>query len=72
MNLGGYDGSLLTYDYQEKPNDFNDNNVNNGIKENDVIDKMESVVTGDDLPVVILAIMALGALTVFSFKIKKN
>ena len=69
MNLGGYDGSLLTYDYQEKPNDFNDNN---GIKENDVIDKMESVVTGDDLPVVILAIMALGALTVFSFKIKKN
>lgn len=72
MNLGGSDGSLLIYDYCEKPDGSNNDNINNSITESDIIDKKDSVVTGDDLSVVILAIMGLCALTVFSLKIKKN
>lgn len=71
MNFGGSDGSLLTYDYREIPSESN-NNVNNSITESDVMDKKDSAMTGDDLSVVILAIMGLCALTVFILKIKKN
>lgn len=67
MNLGGSDGSLLIYDYCEKTG-----GSNNSITESDIMDKKDSVVTGDDLSVVILAIMGLCALIVFSLKIKKN